>query len=66
MSLQDEFEQAVKATRSGANPPDAQREAAMARLQDLYRQATEGDPLGRDDAMRHYIQLAGEIGQQDA
>ena len=65
-TLQEEFEQAAKASRSGANPPDAQREPALARLQELYRQATEGDPLHREDAMRHYIQLVGELGQQDA
>lgn len=65
-TLQEEFEQAARVSRSGTNPPDAQRQAALDRLKDLYRQATEGAPEGREDAMRQYIELVGDLGQQDA
>lgn len=68
-TLQEEFEQAAKASRAGATmatTPGAQMKPALAKLQELYDQATTGPEEGREDAMRHYIQLVGELGQQDA
>ncbi len=65
-TLKEQFEQAVKATRSGTNPPDAQRRPALDKLGALYERATTGPEEEREDAMRHYIQLVGELGQQDA
>ncbi|HVL59116.1 MAG TPA: hypothetical protein VM491_21670 [Burkholderiaceae bacterium] len=63
-SLQQLFDEAVARTRK--DPTRAREAATQQRLDDLYRRATEGDPQSREDAMRHYIELAGDLGQQDA
>lgn len=65
-TLQEEFEQAVKASRTQTTAPGAQVKPALAKLQELHDQATKGPAEEREDAMRHYIQLVGELGQQDA
>ncbi|HYF59103.1 MAG TPA: hypothetical protein VEA81_09115 [Burkholderiaceae bacterium] len=65
--LKSDFEQASVAARQRyAAPPHAQGGAALRRLDELYRQATEGDPDQREAAMRQYIELVGDLGQQDA
>ena len=65
-TLQEEFEQAAKTWRTGTTAPGAQTKPAAAKLEALYEQATSGPREEREDAMRHYIQLVGELGQQDA
>ena len=41
---------------------DADVAASIGR--ELHRQATEGPPEGREDAMRQYIELVGDLGGQ--
>jgi acyl-CoA-binding protein len=64
--LQEQFEQAARIGRQRKqSPPLAQRGESLERLDALYRAATEGDPSGREAAMRQYIELVGDLGQQD-
>lgn len=51
-------------TQRRAAPPQAQGAAAIQRLEAVYLAATEGDPDGRDAAMRQFIELVGESSQQ--
>lgn len=65
-TLEEMFEQAVRVHRSRVAAPSAQKRATEERLEELHRQATEGEPSQREAAMRHYITLVGDMQQQDA
>lgn len=66
-TLQEQFEQAMKAVEARRDDPvDVPRRQVRARLTSLQRAATEGETSAREDAMRQYIELAGELGQEDA
>jgi hypothetical protein len=65
-TLEEMFEQAAAVRRNRAAAPDAQRRGTEERLAELHRQATEGEPAQREAAMRHYIELVGDMQQQDA
>jgi RNase P subunit RPR2 len=65
-TLEERFEQAATVRRSRASTPNAQKRATDERLDELHRVATEGDPAQREAAMRHYIELVGDMQQQDA
>ena len=65
-TLHEQFEQArIAAAHRRAAPPHAQSAASLRRLDELEGQAASGDPAEREAAMRHFIQLVGELGQQD-
>jgi hypothetical protein len=65
-TLQEQFEQAVTVRRSRVAAHDIQHRATQQRLDELHRQATEGDAAQREAAMRHFIELVGDMQQQDA
>ena len=44
--------------------PHAQATASFQRLDALHEAATRGDPAGREAAMKQYIELVGDLGQQ--
>ena len=60
--LTDEFEQAVASAAAQPERPEDPGNPIRERLRDLYQQATEGEPLGREQAMRQYIELVGDLG----
>ena len=62
--LRDEFEQAAAASNVQNDRPDDPGHPIRKRLRELHRQATEGPPEGREDAMRQYIELVGDLGGQ--
>jgi DNA-binding FadR family transcriptional regulator len=63
--LNEQFEQASRAAKLRREAPaQAQSREAIDRLDALYRAAMQGDPSGRDAAMRQYIELVGDLGQQ--
>lgn len=59
----EQFEQAASVMTQRKAAP-AQAEAAMQRLESVHRDATEGRVDGREAAMRQFIELVGELGQQ--
>lgn len=61
-TLKEEFEQAADAAKAQPERPEDPNDPIRQRLRDLHRQATEGDPSGREDAMRQYIELVGDLG----
>ncbi len=64
-TLQQQFEQAIVIARQRRQaPPHAQGPASMQRLETLFDAATRGDSAGREAAMRQYIELVGDLGQQ--
>jgi Spy/CpxP family protein refolding chaperone len=65
-TLEEQFQEAEKihAHRREA-PPHAQARASLQKLDELHAQASTGDPDEREAAMKHYIQLVGELGQVD-
>jgi hypothetical protein len=65
--LVEQFEQAAQvAALRRSTPSLAQARESIARLDALHREATQGPPAGREAAMRQYIELMGDLGQQDA
>jgi hypothetical protein len=65
-TLAERFEQAVTVRRMRESPPIAQQAAVEQRLDALEREATEGSPERREAAMRQFIELLGDMQQQDA
>jgi hypothetical protein len=66
-TLEEMFEQAVATYRGRVSPPLAQLRETQERIEALHQQATSGDDAEtREAAMRHYIQLVGDMQQQDA
>jgi hypothetical protein len=64
-TLHEQFEQAASVmTQRKAAPAPAQADATMQRLESVHRDATEGSVEGREAAMRQFIELVGELGQQ--
>ncbi|RPH41864.1 MAG: hypothetical protein EHM87_18525 [Burkholderiales bacterium] len=68
-TLQEQFEQAQQAARVRREAPQqAQAHASFQRLDELHAEATSADPSAdpsaREAAIRAYIQLAGDLGQQ--
>lgn len=67
-TLQEQFEQArTAAVQRRAAPTHAQAASSIDRLDELESRASDArsDPVEREAAMRHFIQLVGELGQQD-
>lgn len=64
--LDDQFDEAVRAAVERRQaPPHVQTGAAISRLDALEAEATgAGTSEERERAMRHFIQLVGELGQQ--
>lgn len=63
--LREQFEQAARAARQRREaPPHAQGDGSIRRLDALYFAATEGPTGERESAMRQYIELVGDLGQQ--
>ena len=66
-TLQEQFDQAMKAVEARRDDPvDVPRRQVRARLESLRRDAESADGEARDEAMRRYIALAGDLGQEDA
>jgi hypothetical protein len=64
-TLQEQFEQAQQAARLRRESPlQVQARASFQRLDALHAEATTGDSAGREAAIRQYIQLVGDLGQQ--
>lgn len=63
--LDERFRQARTVARQRRDaPPHSQAGGAIRRLDELERAATEGPPEGRDAAMKAFIELVGDLGQQ--
>ncbi|MFP5407236.1 MAG: hypothetical protein ACLGHY_13165 [Gammaproteobacteria bacterium] len=60
--LRDQFEQAVAASQNQPERPEDADSPIRKRLRELHRAATEGEPAGREAAMRQYIQVVGDLG----
>ncbi len=63
-TLQEQFEQAVSVSRARPPAPNPQARASQERLEQLYREATGKGAPDNEDAMRQFIELAGDQGQQ--
>jgi DNA-binding FadR family transcriptional regulator len=64
-TLEEQFEQAEKIARQRRQAPShAQASASFERLDALHDAATRGEPADREAAMREYIELVGDLGQQ--
>lgn len=61
-TLKEQFEQAAESAKAQPERPEDPDDPIRKRLRELHRQATEGDPLGRENAMRQYIELVGDLG----
>jgi hypothetical protein len=64
--LDERFEQARTLARQRREaPPHAQAGASIRRLDELEHAATQGPPRDREAAMKAFIELVGDLGQQD-